>query len=303
MAITIETVPYRGWTRNIRIANREVELIVTQEVGPRILRFGFIGGPNILGELPDQLGGAGEGEWKIRGGHRLWIAPEAKPKSYELDNGPVAIRPRSDGIRAQQAPGPMTRVAKTMEVALAERRNVVTVTHRLTNRGRKPIALSVWALTVMTKRGTAVIPLPAKIAHTARLTHNQEWSLWGYTDFSDPRWTLGSRYLRFRQDPKRGPNKMGIAHREGWVGYLYKDLGFIKRFSRIEGAPYPDGGVNFETFANEDILELESLGPLVTLAPGRTATHTEIWSLHRRLPACRTEQDLDRVWRPLALQK
>ncbi|MCX6992304.1 MAG: hypothetical protein NT011_04085 [Kiritimatiellaeota bacterium] len=302
---TIETVPYRGWKHNIRLTNGQVELIVTQDVGPRIVRFGFIGAQNVFGEFPEQLGGAGEKEWMIRGGHRLWIAPEAKPKSYELDNTPVAIRKipafapgatagKSGGICAAQVPGPLTRVQKTMDITLADHRNEVTVVHRLTNKGSRAITLAPWALTVMAKRGVAIIPLPKKILHTDRLTPNQNWSIWGYTDFSDPRWTLGARYILFRQDPKRGPNKVGIAHRPGWIGYWRKETLFVKRFVFQEGATYPDNGVNFETFANERLLEVESLGPLVTLRPGQTVCHTENWALHRGVKACRTEADIDK---------
>jgi len=70
---TIETVSYRGWKHNIRLTNGQVELIVTQDVGPRIVRFGFIGARNVFGELSEQMGGAGETQWMIRGGHRLWL--------------------------------------------------------------------------------------------------------------------------------------------------------------------------------------------------------------------------------------
>ena len=319
--LTIETVPYRGWKRNIRLANGQVELIVTQDVGPRIVRFGFIGDQNVFGELPGQMGGASEKKWMIRGGHRLWVAPEEKPKSYELDNVPIIIRKipasapgastgvealadrpagRPGGIRTIQVPGPLTRVQKTMDITLADRRNEVTVVHRLTNKGRQAITLAPWALTVMAKRGMAIIPLPKKISHAGLLTHNQNWSIWGYTDLSDPRWTIGPRYILFRQDPRREPNKIGIAHREGWVAYLRNDLLFIKRFKRIPGATYPDSDVNFETFANQQILELESLGPLVKLRPGQTAAHTETWSLHRGVKACRTEADIDKYVVPRA---
>ncbi|MBI2438292.1 MAG: hypothetical protein HYV36_05720 [Lentisphaerae bacterium] len=297
--LTIETVPYRGWRGNIRLANGQVELIVTREVGPRIIRFGFIGKENILGEFREQLGGRGEKQWMIRGGHRLWLAPEEKPKTYELDNSPVVVRKIVGGIRVVQPPGRHSHVAKALDITLAERRNEVTISHRLTNKGRKPITLAPWALTVMARRGTAIIPLPEKIPHTARLTSNQNWTLWGYTDFSDPRWTLGSRYLLFRQDPRRGPNKLGIAHRQGWVAYWLKGTLFVKRFAFKEGATYPDQGVNFETFANERILELESLGPLATLRPGQTATHTETWSLHRGIKVCGSEMAIDRYVRPL----
>lgn len=296
----IETVPYRGWKRNIRLTNGQVELIVTQDVGPRIVRFGFIGAQNAFGELPEQMGGVGEKEWMIRGGHRLWVAPEEKPKSYELDNAPITIRTRPGGIRAVQAPGPYAHVQKTMDITLVERRNEVQVVHRLTNKGRQAITLAPWALTVMAKRGVAIIPLPAKISHTKCLTHNQNWSLWGYTDLSDPRWTIGQRYVLFRQDPRREPNKIGMAHREGWVAYLRNDLLFIKKFQRIPGATYPDSDVNFETFSNQQFLEIESLGPLVTLRPGQTATHAETWTLHRGVKACRTEADIDKYVAPLA---
>ncbi|MDD5676489.1 MAG: hypothetical protein PHW60_00680 [Kiritimatiellae bacterium] len=313
---TIETVPYRGWKRTIRLTNGQVELIVTQDVGPRIVRFGFVGGQNVFGELPEQMGGTGEKEWMIRGGHRLWVAPEEKPKSYELDNAPVEIRKipafapgatagRPGGIRAVQSPGSLTHVQKTMDITLARHRNEVTVVHRLTNKGRAAITLAPWALTVMAKRGVAIIPLPKKVPHADCFTPAQTWSLWSYTDLSDPRWTIGPRYILFRQDPKRAPNKIGLAHREGWVAYWRQGLLFIKSFSYRKGAHYPDGGVNFETYSNQRILELESLGPLVTLRPGQTATHTETWMLYRGVTrlgkalsqsrgACRTEADIEK---------
>ncbi len=297
---TIETVPYRGWKCNVRLANREVELVVTEEVGPRIVRFGFIGDQNVFGELSEQMGGVGEKQWMIRGGHRLWVAPEAKPKSYELDNGPITVRNIPGGIRVVQVPGPITHVQKTMDITLADRRNEATVVHRLANKGRQVITLAPWALSVMAKRGVAIIPLPKKLTPADLLTNNQNWSIWGYTDLGDPRWTIGKRYIRFRQDPRREPNKLGLAHREGWVAYLRGDLLFIKKFKRIPGAIYPDNDVNFETYANQRILELESLGPLVKLRPGQTTTHTETWTIHRGIKACRTEADIDKYIAPLA---
>ena len=293
--IDIESVPYGGWNKTIRISNRNVEAIVTQEVGPRILRFAFKGEKNILGELPGQLGGHDEKEWMIRGGHRLWIAPEAKPRSYELDNVPIKITVSGNKVTTLQEPGALTGIQKRIEVELAPDRNALTLTHRLTNRGRKPFELAPWALTVMTRRGTAIIPMPETIPHFKRLTHNQQWSLWGYTDLSDPRWTIRPRYMLFRQDPKRPANKLGIAHQEGWVGYHLGSTLFVKRFDYVKNGVYPDGGVNFETFSNEDILELESLGPLVTLAPGKSVAHKEVWSLHRNVAACRSDADFKRI--------
>lgn len=295
----IENITYRKWKKCVKISAGDTELVITREVGPRIIRYGFAGAQNIFGEIKGQLGGKNEAEWMIRGGHRLWIAPEANPRSYELDNIPVKIEEIENGIRTVQEPGCITNIRKTMEITIIPGTDRTKVSHILTNCGTAPFELSVWALTVMGLRGEAIIPLPAKKPHSECLTFNQEWSLWGYTDLSDPRWTLGNRYIRFRQDPKRSPNKLGMAHREGWVAYQRKDTVFIKRFLRDDSKAYPDGNVNFETFANEDILEIESLGALTVLQPGESATHDETWSLHSGIAKSKTEAEIDANILPL----
>lgn len=294
----MQSVSFNGWDC-VRLANDEVELIVTQAVGPRVIRFAYRDEANVFAELPEQQGGREEDEWMIRGGHRFWIAPEANPWSYELDNVAVQIEAIEGGIRTVQPAGPMTGIAKQMEIRLAADRNRVELVHTLTNQGEQAVEASPWALSVMGLEGQAIIPLPQKIAHTDRLTHNQRWSLWGYTDFSDPRWTLGSQFILFRQDPTRGPNKLGIAHREGWVAYQREGFLFVKQFGFDESANYPDDGCTFETFSNEEILELESLGALVTLEPGEQATHTETWSLFRDVPRCLNEADVCAYVMPL----
>lgn len=289
----MERMEFNGWSNCYRLTDGRVELVVTADIGPRIVRFGRVGGANMFREMPGQQGGSGEGEWMIRGGHRLWLAPEEKPLTYELDNGPVRVETIRGGLRTVQPRGPLSGVQKTMDITMDEA-GLVRIVHTLVNRRRRAVKAAPWALTVMDRGGVAIIPLPAKISHADRLTHNQEWSLWGYTDFTDPRWTLGSRYILFRQDPQRGPNKLGLAHREGWVAYAKGGDLFVKYFGFKERGRYPDGGVNFETFSNEDILELESLGPLASLAPGRSVHHTEYWQLSSGIGAIKSEADVDK---------
>jgi hypothetical protein len=299
MTIEIKKTPYRGWANNTLITNGQIELIVTGDVGPRIIRMGFVKDRNLMAEFKDQLGRSGEKDWMIRGGHRLWMAPEAKPATYELDNHPVAVRSTGNGVRTTQPAGSLTGIQKLMDIHMESRKNVVTLTHTLKNTGRKARTLAPWALTVMAPGGTCIIPLPKKITHAAQLIHNQEWSIWGYTDFSDGRWTLGQRYVFFRQDRRRGPGKLGIAHREGWVAYQLADCLLVKQFQWIAGKVYPDGGVNFETFSNEQMLEVETLGPLVTLKPGQSVKHVEVWKLFKGVRPIRTEAEADAMARKL----
>jgi hypothetical protein len=96
---------------------------------------------------------------------------------------------------------------------------------------------------------------------------------------SDPRWLFGRDFFTLRQQEGYPPTKIGLAHREKWIAYVLNDSLFIKTFDYTEGAIYPDGGCNFETFSNDEMLEIESLSPLVTLAPGESVSHTEHWYL------------------------
>ena len=90
----MEKVSYRGWSNCHRLANDEVELIVTGDVGPRVIRFAPVGGDNLFKEFDDMMGRTDDEEWLIYGGHRFWHAPEEKPRTYYPDNAPVEVTER-----------------------------------------------------------------------------------------------------------------------------------------------------------------------------------------------------------------
>jgi hypothetical protein len=278
--MTHETVPFGGWNNCLRLSNAEAELIVTLDVGPRILSYRRPGGANVLKNYREQLGGCGEKEWMIRGGHRLWIAPEDEVLSYHLDNEPVSWVSEGDGrvvISSRMAsPHPLR---KDLSITLADKGSRVDLLHSITNEGSTPITLATWALTVMAPGGTEIIPQPPLGEHPRDLLPNRTAVLWPYTDLSDRRWKLGRSYFLLRQQADGTPTKIGLAHGERWIGYLLGEDLFLKTFPLVKGAAYPDGGCNFETFTNADMLEIESLGPLATLQHGKSTSHPETWQL------------------------
>lgn len=299
--MTLDVVPYGGWARNLRIANGDAELITTLEVGPRILSYRLVGGRNVFAEFADHLGRCGEPEWMARGGHRLWAAPEDPARTYFADNGSVAFEPIEGGFRL--IPGSETPhgLQKEMDLKIADRGSSVEVVHRIRNVGERSTTLAPWALSVMAPGGVEIIPLPPKRPHPGAAKNAKgpgdflaafSMSVWPFTDFADDRWTFGSTCILLRQ-AARGPTKLGLSHREGWVGYLNSGTLFVKRFGYLEGANYPDGGCNFETFTNEDMLEVESLGPLVELGSGEQVEHVESWELFDKLGEVRGEADVE----------
>ena len=276
-----EIISYHGWHNTLRLANEDMELFVTTDVGPRILVYKTPLGENVLKTFDDQLGSSGELEWRIRGGHRLWLAPEDPTLSYHLDNGPAAWRydSFSGEVVVESVQDAPQRIRKTLGILCAAQGSRISLRHTVVNEGDQPIMLAVWALTVMQAEGLEIIPQPPLGEHPRDLLPNRGIVLWAYSDLSDLRLTLGSRFWLLRQAADYPPIKIGLAHRERWIAYVLGETLYLKIFEYDPTAAYPDGGCNFETFTDSEMLEIESLGPLVTLQPGESTDHHETWHL------------------------
>ena len=294
MSLTVDfDVSFAGRRKNVRLANGEVELIVPTEIGPRVLRYARVGGPNVFGEIdPAAQSVATEfgDAWHLHGGHRLWYAPEHAVMSYFPDNVSVACDAGPGRARLTQPVEPHTGLEKCIDVELAAVGSRVDVIHRITNRGANPIELAPWALTVMACGGRAIFPHAPYRPHPEALAPARPLVLWPFTKMGDPRWRWGDRYLVLQQDPSRAePQKVGFYDVVGWMAYALGDLLFVKRHTPVV-APHADFGCNVETFTNDIILELETLGPLVKLDPGASVVHREAWFLFE-VPAPGTEDD------------
>jgi hypothetical protein len=291
----VEKISYLGLPNCYRLSNGTVEVVVTSDVGPRIVRYGFAGAENILAELPDATLVTELGDFKPLGGHRLWVAPEAKPRSYAPDNAPLAVA--VEGERAIRLTAPVeaaTGIEKEIGLALDADGSGLTVRHRITNRSLWAIEAAPWALTIMRGGGTAIFPQEPYISWDDYLLPARPFVLWHYTDLSDARWSVGKKLIRLRTDASAShPQKAGMLNKQGWAAYQLDDTLFVKRFACLEGATYPDYGCNCETYTAGDFIEVESLAPLGRLEPGASAEHEERWTLFRDVRAGADEDELD----------
>jgi hypothetical protein len=286
--LRIERINYKGWPNSLRISNDTVELIVLTDVGPRIIFYGFLGGENQFHEIPSHAGQTGAKEYVAYGGQRLWVSPEVE-RTYFPDNVACVIQETSEGVRVtapieDHLPG--THLQKELEVDLAPAGTHVRVSHRITNQDRQATQLAPWAVSMMAPGGRAILPLPPKAPlDMQHLLPVGLFALWSYTDFGDSRWRLGTKYIQLKQETHptgRFREQMGgIFNPAGWGAYLREGHLFVKRVAVVEGAHYPDHGCNFELYSDPEFLELETLGPLVELLPGKTVTHEEEWYLRR----------------------
>lgn len=300
--INIEKINYRGWANSWRVSNGEVELVVTGDVGPRVMRYGFAGGQNFFKEFAGQMGKTGEADWQARGGHRVWIAPEDAVKSYAPDNAAVEIKVHGGEIVCTGPVEALTGMEKKITVRMAPSGTGVELIHEVRNAGAKPYDLATWVLTMLAQGGAGIHGFPPRGMHPEMLEPTNPLVMWAFTHLDDGRWRLSRKYLVLRQDPNNAnPQKLGTYNRHTWGAYLLNGELFVKRYEAVAGpAAYPDFGCTFEMFTNGDILELETLGPLTTLAPGESVSHTERWTAHRDVELRTwTDEELDAVVLPL----
>jgi hypothetical protein len=289
--MAVDHVSFGGWSDNLRLRNDHAELIITLNVGPRVISYRTTRGENAFKNFAGQLGTTGETEWKSRGGHRFWLAPEDPVLSYLPDNDAVEHRVISEHcVEVEDAPTDQLPIRKILTISLDPASSCVTARHRAENHGKTALPTATWGLSVMRPGGVEIIPLPPLGEHPRDLLPNRPMTLWAFTDMTDPRWRWGRKFITLRQD-NAGPTKLGLAHSERWIAYHRGDSLFVKTLEYRSGAAYPDFGCNFETFTNEGMLEVEALGPLVQLAPGEATEHTEQWYVFDDVAAPRAADD------------
>jgi hypothetical protein len=298
--VTVEKVAYFGQPNCYRLSNGTAEVIVTTDIGPRVIRYGFVGKPNVFAEMPDDAVQTDWGAWKPYGGHRFWHAPEVMPRSYSPDNDPVQFAVEgANGVRLTQPVEPKTGMQKELTVTLDPAGTGVTVTHRLTNRGVWAVEAAPWALTIVAGGGTTIIPQESYKSHDDYVLPARPMVLWHYTDLTDARWAIGKKYIRLRTEPTLNfAQKVGVANKQGWMAYLNRGTLFVKRFSYVAGARYPDDGCNCETFTKGAFMEVETVGPLALLEAGASTVHVERWYLFSGIDAGATEASLDAAITP-----
>jgi hypothetical protein len=249
----------------------------------RIMGLTPAGKPNLLADLSDFPPiPTPYGDYHFHGGHRLWHAPEAMPRTYIPDTD-VTITDLSNEeiLLAQTEPG--TGIRKRIEIRLASDRPSVILTHTLINNGLWAVELAPWAISQFRLGGTVIMPMPIGNADPAGLLHNRQFSIWPYTRMNDPRVQWGDEFILFKADALLPPFKIGYFNPHGWLAYWIDGTLFRKTFEAHAELTYPDNNCNAEMYCNHLFVELESLAPLVRLKPGDSVTHVETWDIFNGL--------------------
>ncbi len=290
----MQKVDFMGWKDCIELKSGDFKLIVTTEIGPRVIG-GFVGdSENLFCVVPDTAGKSGGDEWNLYGGHRLWHSPEMMPRSYALDNSPIEVSETGEGVTFSGGIEDTTGIYKSISIK-ALPKGKFQITHKLRNENMWDVELAAWALTVMAPGGTAVVPQPQ--GDYDALLPNRYLTVWPYTNMADPRLTWGDEYILLKQQPGNERKcKFGINCEDGWLAYVNNNVALVKSFNHLIDAAYPDNGCSIECFTNEFMLEIETLSPLYQLAPNKEIVHVETWSTIANTGEVNTEEDAAKLF-------
>ena len=111
--LELKEIDFENYGKCVQLSNGVIDVVVTIDCGPRIVRFGFVGGENVLyndlerkykmqNAFMDDYYSEGAACY-FYGGHRLWLAPEKMPESYFPDNDPVIYALLPDGVTFSSA--------------------------------------------------------------------------------------------------------------------------------------------------------------------------------------------------------
>jgi len=288
MAVKYEIKEYLNFGRCVCIDNGKMEMYVTIDVGPRIIKLNLKGKENMMftdterlssndcNALKDMFGQ--DKAWYIYGGHRFWVSPESLPETYYPDNDPVDYKIDGNVFTFTAPVQIYTKWQEIIEITVDEDNAAAKVRHILKNCADKEQTGSIWAMSVTAAGSKAVI---AQASEDTGLLANRTLMLWPYNHMTDKRFYMDDKYISLSQDTNASTAfKFGSNNTNG-VHLCVNNETVFKKFSKyVEGANYPDNGCSTEIYTNHFMLEVESLSPLYTLKPGESCEHVENWELY-----------------------
>lgn len=291
MVTVREIESYKNFGRAVEIINGVIRAVVTVDLGPCVVAFGYLDGQNVLwdkrGELPSRTDEVYQNffgqdkKWELFGGHRMWVAPEKYPETYSPDDAPVSYMVSDNAVIFSADPEIKNGIAKALIIRMDPDDANMQIEMQVKNISEQDKEFAVWGITVCDKNGAVIIPTND---NDTGFVPNRAVAVWPYTDMSDKRIYWGKSYVTVTQDETaKNPLKIGFDLNKGNAYYVLNDDVFCKSYApNHKNGIYVDRGASFETYTNHLYLEMETLGELKMVKPQETVSHTEHWSLCKK---------------------
>lgn len=275
-------VDFAGYENCVQLENETTVVILGPHAGGRILSYTFNSKESLFRNAAQNgwMASNDTNPVNVSAG-RFDIGPEHTiPKHPILWRGPWQIEitgPRQ--ARMTSLKDDATGVQLTRDFTLAEEGSHLSVTQTITNISKETKHWCHWSRTLAQGHGIVLIPL------TPNSRFPQNYVMYGpgpVINFkpNDPNLRTRDGFLEIIGPPQHA--KLGMDSHAGWFAYLMRnDLLFVKRYKT-----YPDRAYNEMAaltisiwYKDDEVCELEPIGPKENIAPGKSTSFTEDWWL------------------------
>jgi hypothetical protein len=291
-------VEHSGYMGCIELSNESTRVVLCPDAGGRVLEYS-LNGVNSLYLDEQQNGWTWDGKRGIDpSGGRFDIGPEKTiPQHRTLWLGPwqgAITGPRT--ARMISLEDEATGVQLVRDFKLDETKSKLLCMQTIRNISDKTKHWCHWGRTLVMGGGICIVPL----TEPSRFPNKYVMYEVGQTiNFApkDPNIRIRDGYLEILGPPEYP--KLGLDSYAGWLCYFTRnDLLFVKQYPTYPDRPYSEiAGLTVSIWYNKDLMcELEPIGPMETIMPGKSASFTETWwLLPAQFPTGGKEADLAKL--------
>lgn len=260
----------------------DTRMVIATAPAPRIAWFGFADGDNFL--FWDHAREHRRGAWELLGGHRMWVTRPGADESEEiyLAEAEATATPIEGGLTVT---APATALGIEKSFSITAQAGVWQIEHRVRNAGELLWSGGIWALTCTVPARNSVyrIPLGGGPAgwDSTTIVIPTKWGGDHTSRLDDPQIVLERDAMRIEPSGEEG--KRMVLAPQGVLEMTDPSRGTFRKHASFD----PEGsyplGTNLAVYLGPRrfMVELESMGPARTLAPGATLVHRETWTLER----------------------
>ena len=203
-------------------------------------------------------------------GSTLWTAPQSDwgwPPFETLDQVEYNVEKFGDTLKMTSKPDIKSgfQFEKTF---IAIDNHFIRIEYCIRNISKKEKAVAAWEVTRVPCGGLAFFP-------TGEIGKVPESTL----KCNLPQ--HGINWVSIDKSPEDNHQKLYATAREGWLGYTFKDVLFIKQFPNTKPDDYSPNQAEVEIYVNakKSYAELENHGSYTLLQPGKSLSYTVNWFL------------------------
>lgn len=267
-----------------------LKIIVTLDLGPRIVHFG-IDNKNLIFEDKNEtitkdssaLFSVDDPLWRLYAGHRIWKSPEYDD-TYYPDNVKCDYEIVQDGIIIKSPIEKKNNIQKILDIKVITG-NKIRILNKIVSFSEESKEIACWAITAFKAGGC--LSINTNDVPENQFLPNRNIVLWPYSSILDKRLRLGDEKIEILASKNKKyedvPFKMGVLIKdEPIVSYSLGKHIVTKKINdktRINPIGFVDRDCNIEIYTNNKMIEIESLSSLYNLEKGDEIILEEEWEI------------------------